>query len=285
ILQNRAQQRVYYLTAEEFTNELVYAIKNKTPEEFKNKYRRMCDVLVLEEIQFLSGKEKIQSELSYTLDCLIENKKKVVFTSAQLPKDIPRLGRQFASRLSNSLISTIEAPGYETRLKILAQNVRENKLNVPDGVLEFLARRATKDVRHLESCLTSLAARSKLLDRPIDMDLAHEILGDLVESTDSTVELEAIKKMICKYYQVSADDLLSRSRRRNVVLPRNIGMYLSRRLTELSLETIGHAFGRNHSTVMYAINLIEQRSRRDPKLQGQVDFLARQLNPSHDVSL
>lgn len=284
VLRDQAHRRVYYLTAEEFTNELVYSIKNRTPEEFKNKYRRLCDVLVLEEIQFLSGKEKIQTELSYTLDCLIENKKKVVMTSAHLPKNIPRLGRQLASRLSHSLISTIEAPDGQTRLKILEQYARENGLQVPEVVLDFLARRITRDVRKLESSLTSLGAKSRLLKRPLDLELAQETLGDLIEPQGTIVGLEAIKALICKYYQISAEDLLSRSRKKNVVLPRNVGMYLGRLVTDSSLGAIGDAFGRNHSTVLYAVNLIEQRSRRDPKLQAQVDFLARQLGPHQPVN-
>ncbi|MBU2548819.1 MAG: ATP-binding protein, partial [Proteobacteria bacterium] len=130
------QRRVYYMTAEDFTNEMVYSIKNKCTEDFKDKYRRNCDVLVLEEVQFLSGKEKVQSELSYTLDCLVGNGRKVVFTASRLPRDIPRIGRPLASRLCSGLISTIEPPDYETRLRILQRKAKENGLSVKAEVLD-----------------------------------------------------------------------------------------------------------------------------------------------------
>lgn len=267
------RKEVYYLTAEDFTNELIYSIKNKCTEDFKNKYRHGCDVLVLEEVNFLSGKEKIQSELMYTLDCLAGGNKKVVFTSSRLPKDIPRLGRQFASRLSNSLISTIKSPDYETRLRILRKKAKENGLNAPERVLEFLASRLTKDVRQMESCLLSLGAKSRLLSHPINMSLAEEALGDLVEEPD-VFDPGIIQETVCRYYKITKEDIQSRSRRKTVVLPRNVGMYLCRKLTDLSLASIGKAFGRHHSTVQYSINVIENRSLTDPKLKNQVEFLA-----------
>jgi chromosomal replication initiator protein len=276
VVTNDARSRVYYLTAEDFTNELVYSIKNHCAEDFKKKYRRECDVLVLEEVHFLSGKEKVQAELAYTLDNLIENRKRVIFTSAKLPKDIPRLSRQFASRLSNSLISTIEAPDYETRLRIIESKGLENGLKLSDAVLEYMAHHLRRDIRHMESCLNSLGAKSRLLKRSIDLEMARETLADLVEG-NGACSAEAIREIVCHYFQVTQEELRSSSRRKNVVLPRNLGMYLSRRLTDLSLDGIGKVFGRNHSTVLYSVNLIENRSRRDPKLRSQVEFLADQV--------
>ena len=279
VVSNDARSRVYYLTAEDFTNELVYSIKNRSVDDFKKKYRRECDVLVLEEIHFLSGKEKVQAELAYTLDSLIENRKRVIFTSAKLPKDIPRLSRQFASRLSNSLISTIEPPDYETRLRILESKALENGLALSDTVLEFMARQLRRDVRHMESCLNSLGAKCRLLKRSIDLDMARETLADLVQG-NGACSAEAIREMVCHYFQVTLEELRSSSRRKNVVLPRNLGMYLCRKMTGLSLDSIGKVFGRNHSTVLYSVNLIENRSRRDPKLRNQVEFLADQVRRS-----
>jgi chromosomal replication initiator protein len=172
-------------------------------------------VLVLEEVHFLSGKEKVQNELCYALDCLAENGKKVVLTSARLPREIPRLGKSFASRLSNCLISTIEPPDYATRLRILERKARDYGLNVRTEVLEFMAERIKRDVRQMESCLNSLGAKSRLMNRPVDMTLAQETLGDLVGlSRDLTVE--AVIKQVCRYYQVARDDLVSRSRKRNM---------------------------------------------------------------------
>lgn len=272
VVGQNARSRVYYLTAEDFTNELVYAIKNRCVEDFKNKYRRNCDVLVLEEIHFLSGKEKVQAELSYTLDCLYEKKKKVVFTGAKLPRDIPRLGRQFASRLSNCLISTISPPDYKTRMGILERKSKDIGLQVPRRIIESLADQLKGDVRRMESCLNSLGAKSRLLNRPIDYSLVEETIGDLIEIS-SDVTVDEIIRLVCRYYKISKEELASRSRRKNIVLTRNVAMFLSRKLTDLSLEAIGKSFGRNHSTVLYSVNTIETRSKRDPKLKGQVELL------------
>lgn len=277
LLRHRNGARVYYLTAEDFTNELVYSLKNHCVEDFKNKYRRACDVLVLEEIHFLSGKEKVQNELCYTLDCLAENGKKVVMTSARLPREIPRLGKPFASRLSNCLISTIEPPDYATRLRILERKARDYGLNVQREVLEFMAERLQRDVRQMESCLNSLGVKSRLMNRIVDLRLAEETMGDLVGLTRE-LTVDAVIKQVCRYYQISRDDLISRSRKKEHVLPRNVGIYLTRCLTDLSLQAIGKAFGRNHSTILHSVNLIEGKAKRDTKLKNQVDFLSKQVS-------
>ena len=276
VLRHDMKRRIFYLTAEDFTNEMVYSLKNNCIEEFKNKYRRMCDVLVLEEINFLSGKEKVQAELTYALDCLIDNNKTVVFTSPRLPRDIPRLGRQFASRLSTSLISNIDPPDYDTRMRILELRAREQNLVIKESVLDFMAQKLKKDVRQLESGLNSLSAKSKLLSRPIDFSLAEETLKDLVEEEHDCTP-DSIQEVVCRYYHVSLDDLRSRSRRKNLVLCRNVAIYLCRKMTDLSLEAIGRLFGRNHSTVLYSINTLENICRKDPKIRGQVDLLTEQI--------
>ena len=276
VLSQDRRKKVFYLTAEDFTNEMVYSIKNRCVEDFKEKYRRECDVLVLEEIHFLSGKEKVQTELSYTLDCLADSRKKIILTSSRLPKDIPRLGRQFASRLSNSLISSIGAPDYETRRKIVRKKALEMGLNVPHEVVEYISDRIRRDVRQMESCLNSLAAKSRLLGRSIDLGITRESLADLLEDAAGCT-LEDIQKLICRHYQVSLDELKSSSRKKNIVLPRNLGMYLCRSMTEMSLQEIGRGFGRNHSTVLYSVNKIENSLKKDNKIKGQVEFLSERL--------
>jgi chromosomal replication initiator protein len=276
LLADDRRRRIYYLTAEDFTNELVYSLKNQSTEDFKNKYRRGCDVLVLEEIHFLSGKEKVQAELAYVLDILAENKKKVVFTGTRPPRDIPRLSRAFVSRLQSSLISSIDPPDYKTRMRILQMRAQEHGLAVDDQVFDFLAARLKRDIRQLESGLNGLMAKSQLLGRPLNLDLAQETLGDLVGPEDGC-SAEAIQRMICRYFRLSVEDLKSKSRKKNIILPRNLGMYLCRQLTDLSLEAIGKWFGRNHSTVLYSVNLVESRQRRDPKLKAQVEFLVQQI--------
>ncbi|MBW2623058.1 MAG: chromosomal replication initiator protein DnaA [Deltaproteobacteria bacterium] len=276
ILSKDLHRKVLYLTAEDFTNEMVYSIKNNCLEGFKDKYRRQCDVLVLEEVNFLSGKEKVQSEFTYTLDCLMEEQKKVVLTSRYLPKDIPRLRRTLASRLNNGLISSIKPPDYETRLRILETKAKAQGLKIRDDVLAYLAQHLTQDVRQLECCLYSLGAKSKLLSRRIDQELAEEVVEELVADTE-ILSPDAIFKAICKMYQVDVSTLSSRSRKKSIVLPRNVAMYLFREFTDLSLEAIGKQFDRNHSTVLYGINIIERAYEKDLKLKGQIDLLKKQL--------
>lgn len=277
VLSENQRKKVYYLTAEDFTNEMVYSLKNRCIEDFKRKYRQACDLLVLEEVHFLSGKDKVQTELSYTLDSLYESNKKVVFTSSRLPKDIPKLGRQLSSRLSNSLISSITPPDYPTRLRIIERKALDLRLKMPDNVMEFMAQHLKKDIRQMESALNSVGVRSQLMKRDLNLELVKETLADLIESHYDGASPQAIRDLICRHYQVSVEELCSKSRRKNVVLPRNLGMYFCRKMTDLPLKEIGRLFGRNHSTVLYAVNLIENRCRRDVKLKGHVEFLSEKM--------
>lgn len=276
VLAQAPSKKVFYLTAEDFTNEMVSSIKANQAENFKNKFRASCDVLVLEEISFLAGKDKIQTELGFTLDRLLESGKKVVFTSTKLPKDIPRLRRSLASRLNSALISTIESPDFETRLNILRSKAASYGLATEENILGYLAEHLKQDVRQLESALKSLAAKSHLLGRRLDMRLAQEVISDLVKDNQA-IDAETILNLLCRYYKVQAEEITSRSRRKNITQTRNIGMYLFRRLTDYPLVAIGRVFNRNHATVLYAINTLEQKLKVDNKLKLQVEFLTNQL--------
>ena len=281
VLQNRPRHQVYYLTAEDFTNEMTHALRHGLMEEFKAKYRQVCDVLVLEEIQFLAGKEKIQSELCFTLDCLLEKGKKVVFTSPQEPREIPRLSRSLRSRLAAALVSPIGAPDYETRLNILIKKARAGNSRAPRAVLEYLAERVTADVRQLESGLISLQARSQLLGRTMDLDMARETLAYLLdggsEDEGGGLSLLSLRSLICRYFQVETAEITSRDRSAKLNEARTMGIYLARQLTARTLEEIGRTFGRSHSSALYAYNKLEQRLKKDPKLQGRLDFLRQQI--------
>ena len=276
--QARPQPQVIYLTAEEFTNEFTHALKHDLMEEFKAKYRQTCDVLVLEEVQFLAGKEKIQAELCFTLDCLMDRGRKMVFTSTQEPKAIPRLGNKLRSRLAAAVLSPISPPDSETRLKILLQKARAGNFKVPRGVLEYLAERVTTDVRQLESCLVSLRAKSQFLGRQVDLDMAREILTHMGgDGPESGLNLLAIRAHIVRHYRVEAAELISRSRTARLNEARVVGIYLAHQLTTRTLEEIGRAFGRSHSSAIYACHKMEEQLARDPKLAGRLDFLRRKL--------
>jgi len=270
---------VFYLTAEEFTNEMTHAIKHGLMEEFKTKYRQACDVLVLEEVQFLAGKDKIQAELVFTLDCLIERKRKMVFTSPQAPKAIPRLASSLKSRLATAVLSRINPPDAETRLKILQQKAKAVNFNVPRDVLEYLAERVTTDVRQLENCLVSLRAESQLLGRQVDLDMARELLTHILggDGPENGLNLLAIRDHVGRHYQVEAMEMTSKSRTARLNEARAMGIYLAHKLTSRTLEEIGRTFGRSHSSAIYACHKFEQQLQKDPKLAGRLDFLHRKL--------
>lgn len=278
-LQNKPRDNVYYLTAEDFTNEMTHSIRHGSMEDFKAKYRQLCDVLVLEEIQFLAGKDKIQTELCFTLDCLTERGRKVVFTSPQEPQNIPRLGRGLRSRLSTALVSPIGPPEYETRLNILLKKAKSLDLKTPRGLLEYVAERVVGDVRQLESCLVSLKAKSQLLGRQVDMDMAREALAYIFDDGAGEGGLTplTVRALICRHFHLEASEVSSRNRSARIKPARDIGMYLSRQLTGGTLGEIGKAFGRTHSSALYAINKLEAQLKKDVKLQGTVEFLSQRL--------
>jgi len=270
---------VFYLTAEEFTNEMTHAIKHGLMEEFKTKYRQACDVLVLEEVQFLAGKEKIQAELVFTLDCLMERRRKVVFTSPQAPKSIPRLGGSLKSRLASAVLTSISPPEAETRLQILQQKAKAVNFRVPQEVLEYLAERVTTDVRQLENCLVSLRAQSQLMGRQVDLDMARELLAHILggDGPENGLNLLDIRDHVCRHYQVAATEMTSKSRTARLNEARAMGIYLAHKLTPRTFEEIGRTFGRTHSSVIYACNKFDEQLRKDTKLAGRLDFLHQKL--------
>ncbi len=276
ILEQSPSSRVYYMTAEDFTNEMISSLKQGRIESFKNKYRNACDVLLLEEIHFLSGKEKTQLELGYTLDALANDNKKLIFTSSLAPKDIPRMSVQLTSRLTSGLITTIEHPDYETRLKILNTKAKEQDLFLEDDILSLLASNLSQDVRLLESALSCLKARSELLKTRIDKDLAKDVLRSLV-AAEQAIELKDIEKLVCRYYKIEREMLKSNSRKKVYAYPRNIYLYLSRRHTDETVESIAGSVRRSHSTALYASEVIEHKLNSDPKVRKQVQFLSQKI--------
>jgi chromosomal replication initiator protein len=272
ILHTNPNARVRYVTAEQFTNEMIYSLKNNCIEEFKNKYRRLCDVLLLDEVHFFSGKRKTQIELGHTLDALVGDNKKVIFTSSVPPKDMPSISKELSSRLTSGLVTKIHRPDHETRIKILTKKASEHNMRLSEEIVHLLASHLKRDVRQMESALNCLRAKSELLKAKIDLDLAKDVLNCLV-SNESAVTSDHIKKLICKYYKVDPDMLASKSRKKIHSHPRNIYAYLCRRHTNEALEKIAKAINRSHSTVVYASELIEKKIKADAKIRHEVDFL------------
>jgi len=285
ILTQNMNIRVCYLTAEEFTNEMIVAIKNRRMDEFKEKYRNNCDVLLLEEVQFLSGKEKTQAELAYTLDALSRDNKRVIFTGTHFPKDIPKLGSKLQSRLTGGMVTHIEPPDFQTRMKILEKKAANEGIRLPSDVAELLATHITRDVRQLESSIIGIVAKSSLLSEPIDLRLAHGVLESVCDSREA-VSIDRVQQVICQYFKVSVEALKSNSRKKGVVYPRNLGMYFCRKYTEETLEAIGRAFNRSHATVIHAVENISRQIQGKSGVRNQVEFLGQQLeNPSSSSTL
>jgi len=276
ILSIYPRDRVYYITAEDFSNEMVRAYRHNEIDKFKEKYRNRCDVLLLEDVHYLSGKERTQIELALTLDTLFESGRRIIFSSCYLPAEIPKLNDKLRSRLSCGLISAIDPPNFRTRVRILQKKVGMYDYHFPDNVIQYLAGELTDDVRQLESGLNGVAAKSSLLGIPIDVQLAESVVKNIVRQRQS-ITIDVIKNLVCKYYNVSLEDIVSRSRKQNLVRPRQMAIYLSRYFTDAPLQTIGKAFNRYHATALHSIGCIERGLKQDSSIQKQLGFFRQKL--------
>jgi chromosomal replication initiator protein len=269
-------ERVYYITAEDFSNEMVQAFKNDSIGKFKEKYRKECDVLLLEDIHNLSGKERTQTELALTLDSLMDADKKIIFSSCYLPGDIPKLNDKLKSRFTYGIISNIEAPNFRTRVRILQKKALLNGFAVPDDIVHYLASELTEDVRQLESGLIGVAARSSLMGIPIDLGLAESVVKNIAQQKKS-ITIDVIKKLVCRHFNISLSDIASNSRKQAFSRPRQIAIYLSRRYTDSPLQTIGKSFNRYHATALHAIGIVERGIKENGSLRKQVEYLIQKL--------
>ena len=276
ILSKFPSERVYYITAEDFTNEMVYALRHDRIEQFKEKYRYNCDALLIEDVHFLSGKERTQLELCLTLDTLLDAEKKIIFSSSYLPANIPKLHDNLRSRLSGGLISRIDAPNFRTRVRILQKKCLQHNYIMPNAVTDYLAGELTENVRQLESGLIGVAAKSSLLGNSIDIHLAKSVVENIARRKKN-ITLDVIKKIVSKYYNVPVTDLVSRSRKQKIVKPRQIAIYLARRYTDQPLQAIGKSFNRYHATAIYAISAVEQGLKESARIKEHVKFFSDKL--------
>lgn len=276
IAKEKPSERVYYITAEDFTNEMIGSIKNKTSDHFKEKYRNHCDVLLLEDIHFLTGKEHTQLELAMTLDYLYESGKKIMFSSCYLPSDIPKMNDNLKSRFSSSVISNIEAPDFKTRVKILRKKASREKAHIPDHIIEYLAGELVGDVRQLESGLVGVVAKSSLLGVPIDYELAESVVTNIAVRK-KIITIDLIKNIVSKEYGITVNDMISKSRKRSIVRPRQMAIYLSRKYTDQPLQAIGRSFNRYHATAMHAIGAVEKSMKDEVSVKKHVSYLSKKL--------
>ncbi len=276
IITNSVKKRVYYVTAEDFTNEMIFSLRNNSIDNFKQKYRQKCDVLILEDVHFLTGKEATQKELAMTLDYLLDADKKIIFTDCDLPDDIPKLNEQLRSRLTLGLITEIGMPDYSTRLRILKKKSKALGYDIPIPVSEFIAQELCDDVRQLESGLYGVAAKGHLMGCNIDIALAKSVIANISKAR-KRVTIESIKKMICTEFSISEKDIESASRKKRIVKPRQMAMFLSRRYTDQPIKTIGTSFNKYHATAIYAINSIERELKQKSVMYEQIQYLSKKI--------
>ncbi len=277
-LVNYPDVRVCYVHSESFINELIQALANKRMPEFREKYRRM-DVLLMDDIQFIAGKERTQEEFFHTFNALYETHKNIVVTSDRFPKEIPGLEDRLRSRFEWGLIADIQPPDMETKVAILHKKAEIESIPLPNDVAHFLASHFTSNIRELEGSLVRIAAFASLMDAEITVDLAREALKDFIRDTGKPVTVEKILKIVAQHYHLSVTDLRGKRRTKAVARPRQIAMYLARELTDLSFPEIGRRIGgRDHTTVMYACDKIAQALGSDPDLRREVEVLRSKLS-------
>jgi chromosomal replication initiator protein len=282
ILQHKQQEVVFYTTAEEFINEMVQALRAKKLDTFKDKFRRRCEVLVIDGVQFLSGKAATQIELAHTLDALQNTDKRIILTSNLSPRNIPEMAESLRSRLSSGLVVDIKPPDPQTRLRILTHKAQREGVDLPEDVAEYLANKIHGNVRHLESAVIHLLAKASLLSRPVDLHLAREVVQDLFQESSLPIKptIEEIQGCVCQHFKLDKEKMLSRSRKKSVYYPRQLAMYLCREYTDATLAVIGKAFKRNHASVIHSLAVIQGRCQTDSTIRNQIAFLTEQIRKS-----
>lgn len=279
ILESNPNSKVVYVSSEKFTNELINSIKDDKNVEFRNKYRNI-DVLLIDDIQFIAGKERTQEEFFHTFNDLYELNKQIILSSDRPPKEIPTLEDRLRSRFEWGLIADIQAPDFETRMAILRKKADIENLDLPNDVLVYVATKIKSNIRELEGALIRIVAFASLTNKDITIELASEALKDIISSKQSRqVTIEIIQEVVSNYYSLSMEEFKSARRTRNVAFPRQIAMYLCRKLTDMSLPKIGEEFGgRDHTTVIHACEKISNGLKTDEALETAVAELNKRIN-------
>ncbi|MFW5882954.1 MAG: chromosomal replication initiator protein DnaA [Verrucomicrobiota bacterium] len=284
VLKNNVDARIAYLSSEKFTNEFIHAIQGSSLAKFRQRYRNV-DVLLIDDIQFLSGKEGTQEEFFHTFNDLFESGRQICLTSDRPASEIAKLESRLVSRFQWGLVTDVQSPDFETRSAILAQKVRDLKVPVSEEIIEFLAKRVSRNVRRMEGALTRVTSYVKLTRKSLDLPTVERLLGDILqEEAQSEVTIEAIQKKVAQYYNLRLGDMTSRRRPANIAFPRQIAMYLSRNLTGQPLQAIGEVFGgRDHGTVIHAVRNVKNIMEQDPSVRRSVEYLESTLARPNEV--
>lgn len=269
-------KRIEYVSTESFTNDLINAIRDDKMTLFRNRYRSV-DLLLVDDIQFLAGKERTQEEFFHTFNALYENHKQIILSSDRPPRDIQTLEGRLRSRFEWGLITDIQSPEFETRVAILKMNAEHNRIDIPQDVLELIARQVTSNIRELEGALMRVVAFSSLNNVPFSRAVAAKALSNVFTPQEVKVEMIDVLRQVAAHFNMPQDVVRGAGRVREVVVPRQVAMYLIRELTSHSLPEIGQFFGRDHSTVMHAVSKVTEQMGKDTDLTASVSSLRRRM--------
>jgi chromosomal replication initiator protein len=264
VLVHASHLKLTYISAERFMNEMINALRYERIIDFRERYRAV-DILLVDDIQFIAGKEGTQNEFFHTFNALYESQKQIVLSSDRPPHEIPAVEERLRSRFEWGLIADIQPPDLETKIAILKKKAEAEGVPLPDDVGLFIAERIKSNIRELEGSLIRLVAYASLTGREISVDLAQDVLKNVIASGDKVVTIDAIQKHVSDYYQLKVSELKSRNNSKSVAMPRQVAMYLCKSLTRASLPEIGRSFGgKHHSTVIHSIRKVEELRKRDP---------------------
>jgi chromosomal replication initiator protein len=271
--------KVSYVSSEKFTNDLINAIRFDSTVEFRNRYRSL-DLLLIDDIQFIAGKERTQEEFFHTFNDLYDSSKQIVISSDSLPREIPTLEERLRSRFEWGLIADIQPPDLETKAAILRKKAQAQGVRLPDEVSLFIAKHVKSNIRELEGSLVRLVAHASFTGREVSMDLAHEVLKELANEEQRLPTISAIQRAVAEFYGVRVEDMRSRGRNKSIVLPRQVAMYLCREIVKASLPDIGDGFGgKDHTTVIHACEKVKRMLAGEETFRRQVNDLAVRLSP------
>lgn len=277
VLYHSSLSKVVYVSSEKFTNELIDAIRNNKTSQFRDRYRNI-DLLLVDDIQFLAGKESTQEEFFHTFNALYEAGKQIVISSDRPPKEIPTLEDRLLSRFEWGLITDIQAPDLETRIAILKKKAALEGWKLPDDVIIYIADQIDSNIRELEGALIRVIAYASLSNKQITLELTTDVLKDIISQKSRRITISLIQEMVADYFEIDLDDLYSKKRTRNITIPRQVAMYLSRELTDSSLPKIGELFGgRDHTTVLHSCQRVREMMKDDLDFSKKVKDLILKL--------
>ncbi len=277
IRETQPTRKVLYMSAEKFMYQFIRALRFRDSVTFKEQFRSV-DILMIDDIQFISGKESTQEEFFHTFNALIDQNKQIIISSDRSPNELEGIQDRLKSRLGWGLVADIHPSNYDLRLNILKAKSAQIGANVPQKVLEFLAQKISSNIRELEGALNRIVAHAELVGRPITIDYTQEVLQDLLRANNRRISIDEIQRKVCEHYNLRMPDMQSARRSRNIARPRQVAMYMAKQLTSRSLPEIGRKFGgRDHTTVMHAIRKIEQLSNDDPSFGDEVALVRRSI--------